>query len=159
MNRRDSVIALLAAATGSSSHSARAQTQGAPKAFVIALLPDFAKLWEPWLKTISEGLSALGRIEGRDYVFYRSGVFYGPDTQLALDRVLQAKPDLILVFNLGYAVAAHEVTKTIPDRSAGQRVPGGRRRRGEPDPAGQERDRHDHIRWGRGLRQAGAAGA
>ena len=41
-------------------------------------------------------------------------MFYEADTKLALDRVLEAKPDLILTFNLGYAIAAHEVTKTIP---------------------------------------------
>src|SRR5512133_2738170 len=94
--------------------SARAQTQGARKPFVIALLPDFMPQMAPWLKIITDGLRDLGHIEGRDYVFYRSGVLYGPDYQLALDRVLEAKPDLILVINLGYAVQAHKVNKTIP---------------------------------------------
>jgi putative ABC transport system substrate-binding protein len=114
MNRRDSVIALVAAAIAGSSSSARAQSQGSRKPFVIALLPDFMPQWAPWLKTITDGLQRLGRVEGRDYVFYRSGVFYGPDSQLALDRVLKAKPDIILVVNLGYAVQAHKLTKTIP---------------------------------------------
>src|SRR5512140_2554160 len=108
MNRRDSVIALLAAAIGGSSAPALAQNQGARKPFVIALLPDFIPRWEPWLKIIADGLQRLGRIEGRDYVFYR------PDSQLAVDRVLEAKPDLILVVNLGYAVQAQKLTKTIP---------------------------------------------
>ena len=114
MNRRDSVIALLAAAMAGQSASARAQAQGARKPFVIALLPDFFPDWQPWLKILSDGLGALGHIEGRDYVFHRSGVFYGPETQLAVDRALEAKPDLILVVNLGYAVQAQKVTTTIP---------------------------------------------
>jgi putative ABC transport system substrate-binding protein len=114
MNRRDSVIALLAAAIVGQSTSLRAQTQGARKPFVIALLPDFPPSWASWLKTITDGLRDLGHIEGRDYVFYRSEVFYGPDNQLAVQRALDAKPDLMLVVNLGYAVAAHKVTKTIP---------------------------------------------
>ncbi|MEO8653027.1 MAG: ABC transporter substrate-binding protein [Ramlibacter sp.] len=104
---------MLAAAMAGQSSSLRAQ-QVVRKPFVIALLPDFMPTWEPWLKIISDGLSALGHIEGRDYVFFRSGVFYGPDYELAVDRALEAKPDMMLVVNLGYAVAAHKVTKTIP---------------------------------------------
>lgn len=114
MNRRDSVVALLAAAMAGASASIRAQGQGERKPFVIALLPDFHPPWEPWLKIISDGLRESGRLEGRDYVFYRSGVFYGQDTQLAQDRVVQAKPDLILIVNLGYAVAAQKAGVTTP---------------------------------------------
>lgn len=84
MNRRDSVFALLAATIAGSSASAHSQTQVARKPFVIALLPDFFAPWEPWLEIITEGLREFGRIEGRDYVFYRSGFTYGQDTQLAL---------------------------------------------------------------------------
>jgi len=114
MNRRDSVVALLAAAMAGQSTRVHAQSQGVRKPFVIALLPDFMPQWAPWLKTITDGLQALGRVEGRDYVFYRSKVFYGPDGQLAVDRVLDARPDLILVINLGYAVQARKLTGTIP---------------------------------------------
>jgi putative ABC transport system substrate-binding protein len=80
----------------------------------IAFLPDFSPGREQRLKLFVERLRESGRIEGRDYIFYRSGVFYEGDTKLALDRVLTAKPDLILTFNLGYAIAAHKATKTIP---------------------------------------------
>lgn len=114
MNRRDSVIALLAAAMAGSSDSAHAQSQGARKPFVIALLPDFFPLWEPWLKIISDGLREFGHIEGRDYVFYRSGVTFGMDTQLALARVMESKADLILVVNLLYAVAAQRAGVKTP---------------------------------------------
>ena len=66
------------------------------------------------LKLFVDELRESGRTEGRDYIFYRSGVFYSGETTPALDRVLAAKPDLILSTNLGYAVAAHKMTKTIP---------------------------------------------
>jgi ABC-type uncharacterized transport system substrate-binding protein len=92
--------------------SALAQQPGRP--YRIALLPDFAPRWEPLLKLFVEALRESGRIEGRDYVFYRSGVFFSGETTPALDRVLAAMPDLILATNLGYAVMAHKVTKTIP---------------------------------------------
>ena len=91
-----------------------AHAQQANRPYRIAFLPDFSPGREYRLKLFVETLHEFGRIEGRDYVFYRSGVFYEGDTKLALDRVLEAKPDLILTFNLGYAIAAHEVTKTIP---------------------------------------------
>jgi putative ABC transport system substrate-binding protein len=91
---------------------APAQQPGRP--YRIALLPDFSPRGEPLLKLFVERLRESGRIEGRDYVLYRSGSFYGGEATLALDRVLEAKPDLILATNLGYAIAAHEVTKTIP---------------------------------------------
>ena len=91
---------------------AHAQQGGRP--YRIAFLPDFSPRREYRIKLFVDTLRELGRIEGRDYVLYRSGVFYEADTKLALDRVLEAKPDLILTFNLGYAIAAHEVTKTIP---------------------------------------------
>ena len=114
MNRRDSVLALLAAAIAGSSASARAQTQGARKPFVIALLPDFYPDWEVLLEIISKGLREFGHVEGRDYVFYRSGVLYGMNIELALARVIESKPDLILVVNLLYAVAAQRAKVTTP---------------------------------------------
>ena len=92
--------------------SAEAQQTG--KVYRIALLPDVRPALEPLLKTFTETLSELGRIEGRDFVFYRSGIFYGDDTDRAVREVLNAKPDLIFGFNLGYIVAAHKLTKTIP---------------------------------------------
>ena len=110
MNRRAFVTglgAMLAAPLG-------ADAQQSNKPYRIAFLPDFSPGREYRLKLFAETLRELGRIEGRDYVLYRSGVFYEGDAKLALDRVLESKPDLILTFNLGYAIAAHEVTKTIP---------------------------------------------
>jgi hypothetical protein len=56
--------------------------------------------------------------EGRDYDFIRSGVYCGPDAQQALVRVFEKDPDMILASGLGYVIAAHKVTKSIPSRTA-----------------------------------------
>lgn len=113
MNRRDSVLALLVAAAAGGSLPLRAQTPGRRRPFVIGLLPDLPKEWQA-PKVLVDALAESGRIEGRDYLFHHSGVFYGGDTQAALDSVMVAKPDLILALNLGFAIAAYKVTKTIP---------------------------------------------
>jgi hypothetical protein len=90
------------------------EAQPAGKVYRIALLPDVRPALEPLLKIVTETLSELGRIEGRDFVFYRTGIFYGDDTDRAVREAINAKPDLIFGFNLGYIVAAHKLTKTIP---------------------------------------------
>ena len=113
MNRRDSILALLVIAAAGGSFPLRAQ-QSARRPFRIALVPDFPPAWTAFLNILVETLRASGRVEGRDYVFYRSGVYYGPDTKLAVERALEARPDLLITANLGYAVEAHKRTKTIP---------------------------------------------
>jgi len=114
MNKRDTLRALVAlgASAGPLHDLAHAQTPG--KLYRIGLVPDFMPAWESWLKSLSDALAELGRVEGRDYVYIRSGVFYGPDTQQALERVMESRPDLLFTVNLGYAVAARNLTKTIP---------------------------------------------
>lgn len=113
MNRRGCTLAILAAASASQPLAALAQ-QPAGVPLRIGLVPDFRPDWAPLLSVFTDGLRELGRIEGRDYVFIRSGIFYGPDTELALNRVLAAKPDLLMTLNLGYAVAAQKASKTLP---------------------------------------------
>ena len=89
--------------------------QPAKRPFRIALLPDFMPTWEGLLQLFVQALRDYGRVEGRDYVFYRSGVYYGDlDTDRAVSLAIDAKPDLIFALNLGYIVAAHQRTKTIP---------------------------------------------
>lgn len=114
MNRRDSVFALLALGAAGGSLPASAQAQPARAPFRIGLLPDFIPAWEPWLKIISQGLSEFGRMEGRDYVFYSSGVTYEQDNPSALARFIESKPDLILVVNLAYAVALQRAGVKTP---------------------------------------------
>ena len=74
MNRRDTITALFAlgAASGSLCNLAQAQQAGRP--YRIALLPDFRPSYEPLLRLFAETLRESGRIEGRDFVFYRSGI-------------------------------------------------------------------------------------
>jgi putative ABC transport system substrate-binding protein len=114
MNRRDSITTLLAlgATVGPLCNLARAQPTGRP--YRIALLPDFRPAMEPLLRLFTETLRELGRIEGRDFVLYRSGIIAGEDYDRAVRRVLATNPDLIFAANLGYVIAAHKLTKTIP---------------------------------------------
>lgn len=115
MNRRESVLALLAMGTAGEPVSVFAQEPRAGAPFRIGLLPDFGPAWQPWLKIISKGLGEFGRIEGRDFVFYPSGLAYGEDFQPALARFIDTKPDLILAVNLAYAVALKRAgVTTIP---------------------------------------------
>ena len=114
MNRRDSILALLAMAAASRPLPLRAQ-QPARRPYRIAMVPDFQPAWAASvLKIFAETLRESGRIEGRDYVIYRSGVYYGPDTMPAVERALEAQPDLMVTMNLGYAIEAQKRTKTIP---------------------------------------------
>lgn len=88
--------------------------QPAARPFRIALLPDFMPEWNGLLQLLVQALQGYGRVEGRDYVFHRSGVYYGVDTDRAVRLAVDAQPDLIYAANLGYIVAAHQRTKTIP---------------------------------------------
>ena len=114
MNKRDTLRALFALGTATLTVCEPAHAQTPRKPYRIGLVPDFMPAWQPILKSLSDTLAELGRVEGRDYVYVHSGLFYGADTQQALERVMEAKPDLLFTFNLGYAVAARKLTKTIP---------------------------------------------
>ena len=109
--RRRQFVALTA---GTLAFPGIALAQQTPRLYRIALLPDFRPATEPLLKLFSETLRGLGRIEGRDFVFYRSGIVAGGDFELAVRRVVDEKPDLIFTANLSYVIAAHQLTKTIP---------------------------------------------
>lgn len=89
-----------------------------PRPYRIALIPDFGPASGKWgesnMKILTDSLRKWGRIEGRDYVFYYSGVHYGQETKLAVDRAIKAKPDLMIVLNLGYAIDARRRTQTVP---------------------------------------------
>lgn len=114
MNRRDTVRFLFALGATGGPLRALAQAQAPRKPYRIALLSDFRPGQEHLLRLLSDTLRASGRIEGRDFVFYRSGLFYGQDIERSVRLVVDEKPDLIFTSNLGYAVAAHKLTKTIP---------------------------------------------
>jgi len=109
--------AFLALAVAGGRHAVHAQ-RSPPRPFRIALVPDFGPSAGAWgksnVKILTDALRKWGRIEGRDYVFYYSGVQYGQDTKLAVDRAIEAKPDLMIVLNLGYAIDARKRTQTVP---------------------------------------------
>ena len=69
---------------------------------------------EGLLRLFTQTLRDAGRVEGRDFVYYRSGIVSGTDTDQAVRSAVEAKPDLIFARNLGYVIAAHKLTKTIP---------------------------------------------
>lgn len=114
MNRREAIrfFFALGATTGPLCDLAQAQTPRKP--YRIALLPDFRPDQDEQLRSLSEALRQSGRIEGRDFVFYRSGIVYGQDTERSVKLTVDEKPDLIVTSNLGYAIAAHKLTNTIP---------------------------------------------
>jgi putative ABC transport system substrate-binding protein len=114
MNRRETIGALLAFGATAGPLCEIAQAQQARRPYRIALLPDFRPSYEPLLKVFAETLRESGRIEGRDFVLFRSGIVSGPDTDPAVKAAVDAKPDLIFAANLGYVIAAHKLTKTIP---------------------------------------------
>ncbi len=60
--------------TGALLAASLAHAQQANRPHRIAFLPDFSPGREYRLKLFVETLRELGRVEGRDYVFYRSGV-------------------------------------------------------------------------------------
>src|SRR5881392_3417502 len=97
VGRRNSLVTLLVSAVGAIPLLADAQEKRTARPFRIGLVPDFMPVWwDPLLKLLTQALAELGRVEGRDYDFIRSGVYYGPDAQQALDRVFENNPDLIL---------------------------------------------------------------
>lgn len=114
MKRRDSIFTLLAIGAALGARAVRVQAQLAGRPYRIALLPDFPPNWNGLLKLFVETLRESGRIEGRDFVLYRSGIIYGQDIDRAVAQVVGEKPDLIFAVNTGYVVAAHRLTKTIP---------------------------------------------
>ena len=59
-------------------------------------------------------LKAMGWDEGRDFVFVESGLPFGHEIERAAERIVAAKPDLIITVNTAYAVAVRRYTKTIP---------------------------------------------
>ena len=114
MNRRALLLALLAIGGATGPLAVRAQARSGGRPFRIAFLPDFNPGMESLLKLFTETLREAGRIEGHDFVYYRSGIVSGADTDRAVRSAVDAKPDLIFARNLGYVIAAHRLTKTIP---------------------------------------------
>ena len=111
MNRRNTVLALLALGASIAPAHARAQVSKTGKPFRIGIIPDLTEIRH---EQISAALRELGWVPGRDFVLFQSGIEYGRDIELSVKRVVDEKPDLIFAANTGYIIAAHRLTKTIP---------------------------------------------
>ena len=111
MNRRDTVLALLALGAAIAPPHVLAQIRGTGKPFRIGLIPDLLEIRH---EQISAALRELGWTPGRDFVLFQSGIQYGRDIENSVKRVVDDKPDLIFAANTGYILAAHRLTKTIP---------------------------------------------
>ena len=109
MNRRDTVLALLALA--SAPLGARAQPQRSGKPFRIGLFPD---LLEARRKVFVNEMRILGWEEGQGFVILPLGLGFGQPIEPAAKRMVAEKPDLIIATTDAYAAAAHRLTKTIP---------------------------------------------
>lgn len=100
---------LLASGALLAARLAAAQTQRVPR---IGLLPEFGDEYRKW---ITDALRELGWAEGRDYSLVELGLEYRTDQiDAAAKRMVATKPDLILVVNTGYALAAHRLAPITP---------------------------------------------
>lgn len=112
MNRRDTLLALLA--LGAAPLAARAQQPAKPAriAYLAFASPESAGyLWEVFKRRLHE----LGYIEGKNVVFEERWALGKYERLPALANELVAlKPDLILVLNSSTARAAQQATTTIP---------------------------------------------
>jgi ABC-type uncharacterized transport system substrate-binding protein len=108
MNRRKSLVALVALAGAGGLRSAGAQLR---PPFRIGLLPDIS------VERVGQFVHAMGEEgwqERREFVVMESGFKYGPEIEQAASRTVKAAPDLILAATEAYAAAAQRLTTTIP---------------------------------------------
>lgn len=110
MNRRDTLLALLA--LGAAPAALRAQPAPRAKPFRIGMLPGHN---EPYRKLVAGLIGEFGWIEGRDFILVVLDSEYRSDQMdAAARRMVAANPDLILVGGNGYTHAAQRLTTTIP---------------------------------------------
>ena len=113
MNRRELIAALVALGAAAGSHYLHAQPRPGKRPYRIGFTLPFVSA------TIREfnvaAMRELGWRENQDFVFFDSGIPYDTSRSEEVARkVLDGKPDLILVTSTAHAVAAHRLTKTIP---------------------------------------------
>ena len=109
MKRRDAVLVPLALGAAGLPLRALAQARKGGKPYRIVLVPDLTR--PDSLKAFIDTLREAGRIEGRDFVLIRSGLQYGPATEVLVKRAVDENPDLILA---GSTEFAREFQKLIP---------------------------------------------
>ena len=111
MKRRE-FISLIGGAAACPQVALAQQSAKPDKSFRIATLPDFLPAWRD---AFLVAMRDLGRTEGRDFLIEQSGAQVGQTNfDEAAKPVAASAPDLIVVPNTAFALAAHRVTKTIP---------------------------------------------
>lgn len=110
--RRREFIALLGSLAACPPATLAQQSATRTKPFRIATLPDFLARWRDVFLT---AMGDLGWSEGRDFLVEQSGSQIGDkNIDHTAQRVVASMPDLIVVPNTAYALAAHRLTRTIP---------------------------------------------
>jgi len=88
---------------------AAAQTKRVPR---IGLLPEAGIEWR---NLVTGALRGLGWTEAREYALVELGLQYGQvQADSAAKRMVAANPDLILTINTAFALAAHQLSSSIP---------------------------------------------
>ncbi len=111
MNRRGVLASMLALMVAPFDRQAMAGQLPRARPFRIGLIPDLLPIRH---EQIAEALRELGWLAGSDYVLIQSGIPAGHDIERSVQRVMDEQPDLILAGIIGYVLAAHKLTKTIP---------------------------------------------
>jgi putative ABC transport system substrate-binding protein len=111
MNRRDSFSALLALGAMLTPLPGAARPATAARPHRIGLIPNLPPRRHEQIRV---ALGELGWSPGTDYTLFQGGPEQGDDIELAVKRVVDEEPDLILAAITSYALAAHRLTKTIP---------------------------------------------
>ncbi len=116
MNRRDSVLALLA--LGAAPLAAEAQQTGkTPRIAVLSITP---LSQAPWLEALRQGLRELGYLEGKNIVIeYRSAEGKLDRIQQLAAELVRLKVDCIITAGPAPTRAAMQATSTIPIVMAG----------------------------------------
>ena len=111
MNRRRTLFTLLALATALGPSSARGQPPKRKEPYRIGLVP----VPGPSDREAFKGaMRELGWTPDVDLVLVSSGVPFGRDAAASVRRLLEQKPDLLLIANTGYVVEAYRQTRSVP---------------------------------------------
>lgn len=111
MNRRRTLAVLLALAASLNGGQAHARPPKPNRPYRIGVVPDNLPGRHALMVA---ALRTVGWTEGTDYVLLQSGIPLGIEIERSIQRVVDARPDLILVSITGYAVVARRLTQTIP---------------------------------------------
>jgi len=111
MNRRQTLSAMVALGATLASRIVSARPRAAARPYRIGLVPNLPKRRH---EQIQLALREVGWVLDVDYALFQAGAVQADDIELAVKRVVDEGPDLILAAITAYVVAAHRLTKEIP---------------------------------------------